>query len=84
MSFSTMIVMGWNDKIGRTLEDFARTRDTATSLEDDGQISCTSVLQQWNRPRKRRLDSKMVEDISFQNEQYGFEPKRSPVEVFDP
>ena len=26
----------------------------------------------------------MVQDISFQNEQYGSEPKRSPVEVFDP
>ena len=26
----------------------------------------------------------MVEDISFQNERYGSEPKRSPVDVFDP
>ena len=66
------------------VEDFVRTQDTAISLEDDGQISCTYVLQQWNRPRKHRLDSKMVQDISFRNEQYGSEPKRSPVEVFDP
>ena len=66
------------------MEDFVQTRDTAVSMENEAQISCTSVLQQWNRPRKRRLDSKMVEDISFQNERYGSEPKRSPVDVFDP
>lgn len=66
------------------IEDFIRTRDTALSIECEGQISCTSVLQQWNRPRKRRLDSKMVEDISFRNEKYACEPKRSPAEVFDP
>ena len=66
------------------MEDFVRTRDTAISIENEVQISCTSVLQQWNRPRKHGLDFKMVEDISFRNEKYGTEPKRSPVDVFDP
>ena len=51
---------------------------------ESSQISCTSVLQQWNRPRKRRLDSKMIEDICFRNDKYGFEPKRSSMEIFDP
>lgn len=63
------------------LEDFVRTRD---KLEGNDQVSCTSVLQQWNKPRKRRLDSKMVEDISFRNEKFNVESKRNPTELFDP
>ena len=63
------------------LEDFVRTRD---KLEGNDQVSCTSVLQQWNKPRKRRLDSKMVEDISFRNEKFNVELKRNPTDLFDP
>lgn len=66
------------------LEDFVKTRDTISSPEDSDKVSCTSVLQQWNKPRKRRLDSKMVEDISFRNEKFDVEPKRSVAEIFDP
>lgn len=66
------------------LEDFVRTRDKITCLEDNDQVSCTSVLQQWNKPRKQRLDSKMVEDISFRNERFNVEPRRNPGEIFDP
>ena len=63
------------------LEDFVRTRD---KLDDNDEASCTSVLQQWNKPRKRRLDSKMVEDISFRNEKFNVESKRNPTDLFDP
>ena len=63
------------------LEDFVRTRD---KLNSNDQVSCTSVLQQWNKPRKRRLDSKMVEDISFRNEKFNVESKRNPTELYDP
>ena len=63
--------------ISFALEDFVRIRRTISNLQDtDEEISCTSLLQQWNKPRKRRLDSKMVEDIGFQN--------RNPLELYDP
>ena len=32
--------------------------------------ACTSVLQKWNKPRKRRLESKKVEDITFSSLPY--------------
>ena len=38
------------------LEDFVRLRSRILSLEDNDQVSCTSLLQQWNKPRKHRLD----------------------------
>ena len=66
------------------LEDFVRLRSRILNLEDNDQISCTSLLQQWNKPRKRRLDSKMVEDISFVNKKFGAEPKRCPQGLYDP
>ena len=45
--------------ISFALEDFVRIRSTIANLQDtDEEISCTSLLQQWNKPRKRRLDSK--------------------------
>ena len=36
-----------------------------------GEESCTSLLQKWNQPRKRRLDSKKVEDIDFSSLPHG-------------
>ena len=36
-----------------------------------GEEVCTSVLQKWNQPRKRRLESKIVEDITFSSLLYG-------------
>ena len=62
------------------LEDFVRTRD---KLDDNDEASCTSVLQQWNKPRKQRLDSKM-EDISFRNEKFNVQSKRNPMDMLDP
>ena len=71
--------------ISFALEDFVRIRSTIANLQDtDEEISCTSLLQQWNKPRKRRLDSKMVEDIGFQNRKFTTEAKRCPLELYDP
>ena len=53
-------------------------RSTAIQLDE---ASCTSVLQKWNQPKKKRLDSKMVEDISFES---GKERKRKERKFFDP
>ena len=63
------------------LKDFVKTRD---KLLDNNEASCTSVLQHWNKPRKWRLDSKIVDDISFRNEKFNVESKRNPTVLFDP
>lgn len=55
------------------LENFVKMRSTAIQLNE---ASCTSVLQKWNHPRKKRLDSKMVEDISVESAVLGKEKKR--------
>ena len=34
--------------------------------------------------KKRRLDSKIVEDITFRNEKFNVEPKRNSAEILDP
>ena len=55
------------------LEDFVKMRSTAIQLDE---ASCTSVVQKWNQPRKKHLDSKMVEDISSESAVFGKERKR--------
>ena len=47
-------------------------------------LSCTSKLQMWNQPRKKRLDSKPASDISFKVEEYNYKPCRHPKEFMDP
>lgn len=62
------------------LEDFNKTRHS-----EDGEVSCTSLLQQWSMPsRKRRLDSKMVSDINFRTEKREYDYKRHPADIVDP
>ena len=46
--------------------------------------ACTSRLQEWNQPRKRRLDSREVEEIAFVKEEYGKNKRHSGTMVFDP
>ena len=41
-----------------------------TYQQEDDNLSCTSKLQVWNQPRKRRLDSKCASDISFKVDGY--------------
>ena len=49
------------------IEDFVKTRNIALQ---QGKEACTSVLQKWNQPRKRRLESRKVEDITFSSLPY--------------
>ena len=63
------------------LENFHTFYEEAKT-EDE--ISCTSKLQQWNQPRKRRLDSQPSNDICFKVEEYGHKPCRVSKDFFDP
>ena len=57
------------------LEDYVRSSE----------LSCTDVLQKWSQPsRKRRLDPKPVEEISFHCPVFGGKRKKIAVENFDP
>lgn len=46
--------------------------------------SCTSQLQRWNQPRKRRLDPCDVDDIMFVKYEYGKTKKQAPSMAYDP
>ena len=48
------------------LESYCRLNEE-TRQED----SCTSCLQEWNRPRKRRLSPQEVEEIAIVKAEYG-------------
>ena len=64
------------------IEGFVKTRTIAL---EQGEEACTSLLQKWNQPQKRRLDSKKVEDISFSSFSYGKEePIRVHHKLYDP
>ena len=60
------------------LEEFYRIKKLRSPL------SCTSVLQKWNQPRKRKLDACAVDNISFVKDEYGKEKKVPQSLVFDP
>lgn len=47
-------------------------------------MSCTSRLQTWNQPRKRRLDSKCSNEIPFRVEDYYHKACRSSKAFLDP
>jgi len=63
---------------------FALENFYETYQEEDDDVSCTSKLQVWNQPRKRRLDSKLANDISFKVEEYYHKPCRYPKTFMDP
>ena len=46
--------------------------------------ACTSRLQEWNRPLKRRLQPQEVEEIAFIKEEYGKNKQPSLSMVYDP
>ena len=46
--------------------------------------SCTSQLQQWNKPRKRKRDACDVDDISFVKHEYGKNKRQPSSTVYDP
>ena len=63
------------------LENFNTIRE---EIQDDDTVSCTSKLQTWNQPRKRRLDSQPVSEISFKVEDYYCKPTHQSKELIDP
>ena len=60
------------------LEEFSRLKSTR-EFE-----SCTSRLQKWNQPRKRKLDAQSVYDIDFSKKIYGREERNSVKPLRDP
>ena len=46
--------------------------------------SCTSHLQKWNQPRKRRLDAQSVSNIKFVKHEYGKKKRDTTSMVYDP
>ena len=47
-------------------------------------MSCTSKLQTWNQPRKRRLECKRSSEITFRVEDYYHKPCRQSKQPLDP
>ena len=60
------------------LEEFSRIKQVRPPH------SCTSQLQQWNQPRKRKLDACDVEDIMFIKHVYGKSKRQPSSTVYDP
>jgi hypothetical protein len=54
------------------LEEFVRI-----GKSDRDYQTCTSRLQTWNQPRKRKLDSSSVYEIDFSKKVYGKDPKKA-------
>ena len=64
------------------LEDFVKMREI---ILEQGEEACTSVLQSWNQLRKKRLESKKIEDIDFSSSCYGkSSSSRTYYEASDP
>lgn len=57
------------------LEDYVKNHSTTTS--DD--IACTSKPCEWNKPRKRKLSPKRIEEIRSVKHQYGKVPRLAAV-----
>lgn len=51
--------------LGYALEEFGRMHVLRT------QVACTSQLQSWNQPRKRKIETAEVENIKFVKMEYG-------------
>ena len=65
------------------IESFVRARDVSLGLGE----ACTAALQKWNQPRKRRLDPKKADEISFRipvPSSAEKEKKRSERKAYDP
>ena len=60
------------------LEEYSRMKETCQT------DSCTSRLQEWNHPRKRRLPPQEVEDITFVKEEYGKTKRQLQSMAYDP
>jgi len=52
------------------LEDYIHS-----GLQDDEWKGCTKHLQIWNRPRKRNVESKPIDDFHLVKKEYGVEKR---------
>ena len=52
------------------IEDYAK-------VTSEGEISCTSLPCEWNRPRKRKLSPKRISNLQPVKHQYGKKPRLS-------
>ena len=57
------------------LEDYVKCHGTTTS--DD--IACTAKPCEWNKPRKRKLSPKRIDELRPVKHQYGKEPRLAAV-----
>ena len=57
------------------LEEFFRLHDS---------VACTSKLQQWNHPRKRKLDSEVMDEIKFVKHEHGKVKREIKCHTYDP
>ncbi len=60
------------------LEEFSRIRTT------NDYTACTSKLQEWNQPRKRKLDAEIVGDIKFVKLEHGKVKREATRPWYDP
>ena len=60
------------------LEEFSRIKQLRSPE------SCTSRLQKWNQPRKRKLEPCNVDDIMFVKHEFGKNKKQTPYVPYDP
>ena len=66
------------------LEIFYSTYKEIQASSNDNDVSCTSKLQTWNQPKKRRLESKCSSDIAFRVEDYYHKPCHQSKQPLDP
>ena len=61
------------------LEDFVRL-----GLREESKLPCTSKLQQWNRPRCRKVPPRRVREVVAVKEEYGRMKKAKVHPIYDP
>ena len=61
------------------LENFVRL-----GLREDARLSCTSKLQQWNKPRKQKVPPARVQDVQLVKEEYGKVKRKRRAPRYDP
>ena len=54
------------------IEDYVKSTN-------DGEVSCTSLPCEWNKPRKRKLSPKRISNLQPVKHQYGKKPRLAAV-----
>ena len=68
-----LVLVHW--EAASTVEEFFRLHDS---------VACTSKLQQWNHPRKRKLDSEVMDEIKFVEHEHGKVKREIKCHTYDP